>query len=484
VQGARVEQGLAMPINHPNLCTGVAKAHRWIDTGIVKTRLGNFEFRGGYPTEEAARKLHEAHLIGRAIDVYFTQMPAVSSFNIWKTVAAVGHGSDNQLVIWEELMNAHTLLLSGNFETVHAMASLDLRRDGPVIVHVPATIHGGIWDMWQRPVAAIGPTGIDNGGGGRLLLLPPGCELAPPADCIPIQCPSFRVSVGFRGFLRYARASHAVSLMRALRIYPLSRAGRPRPMTFVNASGPEMDTVFCDTECFFDDLAELVEYEPRDALPPHERFSLATIGIEKGSPYSPDAARRRLLREAAHAGSALARRNSFVSTDPARLVYEDRRWEWAFVGNCATWDSQGYLNTDRRAALAYAGVGMFCNESQCLWATRDAAGAHLDGSRTYRLVLPANIPASDFWSVVVYDAVSRSMLRTPQKFPTVSAYTSPDEDEDGSIGILIGPRPLRRQRNWIQTIPGRGWFAQLRLYGARYPFFEQTWKPGDITVFR
>jgi hypothetical protein len=452
------------------------KAHRWIDTGIVRTRLGNFEFRGGYPTDEAARKLGEAHIFSRAVDVYFTQMPAVSWFNVWKSVAALAPAADNQLVIWESLMNAHTLMLSGNFETVHALASLDLRRDGPVVLHVPPMIMGGLCDMWQNPIAELGRTGIDKGRGGRLLLIPPGSELAPPADFIAIRCPTFRMSLGVREFLRYERACHAISLMRTIRIYALSRILNPPPMKFVNASGLEMDTLFCDTELFFADLAELIETEPLDVLPPHERFSLATIGIRKGAPYSPDTARRRLLREAAYAGSALARRNAFDSTDSRRMVYPDRKWERALAADCN--------NTDQRAALAYAGVDLFGRGAECLWTTRDVAGIHLDGSKTYRLVLPPDIPARDFWSVVVYDALSRSMLRTPQKFPTVSAYTSPDENADGSISIVVGPRPIRQQRNWIQTLPGRGWFAQLRLYGAQEPFFDHTWKPGDITEIR
>jgi hypothetical protein len=370
-------------------------------------------------------------------------------------------------------------MLSGNFETVHALASLDLLRDGPVVVHVPPLTLGGICDMWQRLIAEIGPTGIDKGSGSRLLLIPPGCEITPPPEHIPIPCPTFRVSLGVRAFLRYDRANHAVSLMRSIRIYPLSCATQTLQMTFVNASGKVMDTLFCDTERFFEDLAELIDAEPLDVVPPHERFALAAIGIRKGSSYSPDAARRRLLRDAAHAASALARRNSFASSDTDRLAYPDRKWERTLLEGCGT-----PVNTDRRAALAYSGINLFGQGSECLWATRDAAGAHLDGSKSYRLVLPADIPARDFWSVVVYDALSRSMLRTPQKFPTVSAYTSPDENEDGSTTILIGPRPIRRQRNWIQTIAGRGWFAQLRLYGPLEPFFAHTWKPGDITEIR
>ena len=85
----------------------------------------------------------------------------------------------------------------------------------------------------------------------------------------------------------------------------------------------------------------------------HERFQLAAIGIEKGKPFQPGAQRRKLFDEAAQFASAIARNNSFASEDPARLVYPDRVWEWAFIGGSAAWDSQGYINTDRRATFAY-----------------------------------------------------------------------------------------------------------------------------------
>ena len=111
----------------------------------------------------------------------------------------------------------------------------------------------------------------------------------------------------------------------------------------------------------------------------------------------------------------MARTNSFDSDDPARLVYSDRAWEWAFIGGSADWDSQGYVNTDRRAGFAYIAIGMspamvekhVGTGSQYLWTPRDAGGQFLDGSKRYRLHIPPNIPAKNFWSVVAYDADSR-----------------------------------------------------------------------------
>jgi hypothetical protein len=473
--------------------TTVQKPHGWLDTGIVRTRFGDFEFKGGYPTPGTAASLVDAHIFSRAIDVFLAQMPAVSWFNVWKSIASAGPGTANQLVIWESLMDAHTLLLTGNSETVYALAALDLRRDGPVIVEVPAMMLGGFSDLWQNSIADIGPSGIDKGEGARFLLTPPGYKRSIPQGYIAITSPTYHVTLGVRGFLKDGRPTQAVSLMRTIRIYPLSHSADVPAMTYVNASGREIDTIFCDSELFFDDLAQLVESEAPDVLLSHERFALATIGIERGVPFLPDPARRRLLAEAARVASAHARRIAFDSRDPARKVYRDRQWEWAFVGGSATWDAEGYVNTDRRAAFSYIAVGMspamvekvVGQGSQYLWTSRDASGAHLDGAKTYEMRLPPDIPARNFWSVVAYDARSRSMVRNEQKFPTVSQYTNPEVNPDGSIDIQFGPRPPKvRTRNWIQTLENAGWFPLLRFYGPLEPFFDGSWKPGDITEIR
>ena len=264
-------------------------------------------------------------------------------------------------------------------------------------------------------------------------------------------------------------------------------------MTFVNGSHQEIDTIFSDNGKFFDDLAWMIEHEPHEVLPSHERFQLAAIGIEKGKPFKPDAQRRKLFDEAAQFASAIARNNSFASDDAARLVYPDRVWEWAFIGGSASWDSQGYINTDRRASFAYIAIGMspamvekhIGAGSQYLWTPRDGSGAFLDGGKSYRLRIPANIPVKNFWSVVAYDADSRSILRNDQLFPSVSTYTNPGANADGSIDIYFGPKaPQAKETNWIQTTPGKGWFTLFRFYGPLEPFFDKTWKPDDIEQVR
>ncbi len=466
-----------------------ANPHGWISTETVKSRLGDFEFKNGYPTPTAVKKLAGALVYSRAIEVYLDQMHAVSFYNVWKGTAGAGSATPNQLVIWETLMDAHTLLLTGNTETVYGLAAIDLKRDGPVVVEVPPMMLGGFNDLWQSEIANIGPTGMDKGKGGKYILLPPGYSGNVPKGNFVLKCTTHKVVLGVRGFLQDGKPDKAVALMKTARIYALSQVSNPPAMAFVNGSRKDINTVFTDNAAFFDDLAEIVEQEPGEKLQTNEKFLLASIGIEKGKPFKPDVDRKALLGEAAHVGSAIARANSFASNDPARLVYADRRWEWAFIGGSATWDSQGYVNTDRRAAFAYIAIGMspamvlkiVGGGSQYLWTPRDASGKFLDGGKNYSLHIPAHIPVKNFWSIVVYDSQSRSLLSNGEPFPSLSQYTGPQINDDGSVDVYFSPAaPAGKEKNWIKTIPGKGWFTIFRFYGPLDPFFDKTWKPDDI----
>lgn len=466
-----------------------AGPHSWAGTGSVVTRYGSFDFTGGYPTADAGRKLDDVLVLNRAIEAYLTQMPAVSWYRVWKGVADAGAGVPNQLVVWETLMDAQTLLLTGNSETVYAMSALDLKRDGPIVVEAPPMLLGGASDLWQGELVGIGPTGADRGKGGKFLFLPPGYKGAVPKGYIVARSRTYKVVLGVRGFLVNGKPDKAVALMKTARIYPLANASNPPQMTFVNGSSAHIDTIFDDNYQYFDDLGNIITSEPAEIVGSNDRFTLAAIGIEHGKPFSPDNDRKALLDEAARLGGAIARENTFASKDPARLIFPDRNWEWLFVGGSASWDAQGYLNTDRRAAFAYAAIGMspamveqvVGAGSQYCWTPRDANGAYLDGAKSYRLHLPPHIPVKNFWSVVVYDAQSRSMLQNGGKFPTVSQYTGPAINADGSVDIYFSPTaPKEHPENWIKTVPGKGWFPILRLYGPLQPFFDKTWKPDDI----
>jgi hypothetical protein len=114
----------------------------------------------------------------------------------------------------------------------------------------------------------------------------------------------------------------------------------------------------------------------------------------------------------------------------------------------------------------------------------DKDGNYLDGSKTYKLNIPRDVPAKDFWSVVVYDPQTRSELQTNQEFPSKNNKKDDlDVNADGSVDLYFGPKaPAGHEKNWIETVPGKGWFALIRLYGPLEPWFDKTWQPGEFEL--
>ena len=136
-------------------------------------------------------------------------------------------------------------------------------------------------------------------------------------------------------------------------------------------------------------------------------------------------------------------------------------------------------------AMRVTGIG-----SQYLFATLDADKNYFDGAKTYKVTLPKGIPEANFWSLTLYDNQTRSMLDTPQRYPRAGSqsYPSPaaEPNADGSTTVYFGPtQPAGVKRgNWIQTMPGKGWFTILRLYSPLEPFFTKEWRPSEIELVK
>ena len=133
------------------------------------------------------------------------------------------------------------------------------------------------------------------------------------------------------------------------------------------------------------------------------------------------------------------------------------------------------FSTSKRIAL---------NEKAEHIVTKDSVGNILTGEKYYKIHLPKDIPASNFWSVIVYDNETHLMIHTDQSWPSV--YSSGKKllvNNDGSVNIWFGPKALPgKENNWIQTIPGKGWKMILRLYEPLEAWVNGTWKPGEIEL--
>ncbi|MGB9367821.1 MAG: DUF1254 domain-containing protein [Xanthobacteraceae bacterium] len=472
----------------PSQAQQPADPHGWLGTETVNTRFGNFEFKNGYPTAAAADALLDQLKSNRAVEVYLTQLPAVAIIDSRRGIRDFGAKRSNQIVIWENLMDAETLVLTANTETVYGMGFLDLKGDGATVMEAPPGMLGAAMDTLQRFLVDIGPLGPDKGKGGKYLFLPPGYAGAVPTGYFVVKSPTYSVSYFLRGFKVDGKTDQAVALMKQIKVYPLpKKAGQPK-MEFLNGSGKPIDTIHSDTIRFFEMLSQLVNEEPAEVFTPLERFYMQAIGIEKGKPFNPDAKAKTLLSEAARVAGAMARANSFASHDPDTYYYKDRKWQ--FVGNVPyNFLKGGVLEVDRRAYVYYMAVGnspamMDKNVgvgSYYLWTYKDAAGGFLDGAQSYKLHIPANVPAKDFWSVLVYDSLSRSELKNGEPFPSVSKYSDPTINADGSVDVYFGPQtPAGQEKNWIKTVAGKGWFPIFRFYGPLQPLYDKSWVLSDI----
>jgi hypothetical protein len=242
---------------------------------------------------------------------------------------------------------------------------------------------------------------------------------------------------------------------------------------------------------FWEKLHEVIDTEPVvDHFRPMYGL-LAAIGIEKGKPFTPSDRHKAILERAAKAGREQLLVAAFDSARPERMVWKDRKWEWiGLVPDSAQFETPGGVDLKARdrwfAQAILTSPAMFRRKEgagSLYWlGHRDATGAYVDGSKTYKLTVPQPVPAALFWSVTIYDAATRSEVQTAQdKAALRSLYEKFTPGADGSVDLYFGPRaPNGKEGQWIQTNPGRGWFAYFRIYGPKEAAFNGSWKPGDF----
>jgi hypothetical protein len=474
-------------VGRPGMATDIPASITTPDT--VETRLGTVRFFDGLPDEQTVQTVYDNLDFQRGVQAFLTALPATALHAVRTGIRTFG--PDNRTVlIAESLLDSHTLWGIPNTETVYTLTWLDT-KDSPLVIEVPPKVLGMINDIWGRYVGDVGNAGPDKGQGGKYLLLPPDYTGDVPGGYFVLRSRTFGNLGGFRGFLVNGDPRPSVeSIKQHFRVYPLARAANPPAMHFVNISGAAFNMIPTNDARFFDEVAAIVQEEPQEAVDPETRGLLAAIGIQKGRPFAPDARVQGILAEAAAVGNATARVIVFATRDRDAYYYPDSAWKMLYIGNDYQFSPGGVLNLDARTLLFYVGEGvtpamtvkMVGLGSQYAWTEHDATGAYLDGAKTYRLHLPAGIPAKDFWSVIVYDPQTRSMLQTDQQFPSLSSQ-KPDVavNPDTSVDVYFGPEPpAGKEANWVQTIPGKGWFTALRLYGPLEPWFDRSWRPAEI----
>jgi hypothetical protein len=420
-------------------------------------------------------------------------MSATSVYALCRGLDEAGIKPNVSIGIAEELLDARTLFLTPNTTTVYTMFCVDL-TDGPMVVRVPPRVLGPVDDANFRWVIDLGLTGPDRGAGGDYLFVPPGYQGVLPDKGYHVAKPrTNRLVVFYRVFVERGDIAAAVAGVKAkAAVFPLSQAARPPATSFVNISGVPFNTISANDFSFYEELNAVVQNEPANWVDPDTVGLYASIGIRKGQPFAPDDRLKKILTESVAVGNAIARANLFASRDARTRIYTDRQWLTPFVGGSYQFLDGAARLLDARAMFFYYATGITPAMSEAKPGSgsayagvfRDLAGDYLDGSHTYKVTLPAPIPAKQFWSFTVYDNQTRSLLPTDQKLSGVdSALPGLEQDPDGGVTIWFGPQPpIGHEQNWVQTWPGRGYNVLLRLYGPLEPWFDKTWRPGDLEL--
>jgi hypothetical protein len=461
----------------------------------VETRIGTLRFVDGVPTVETAQKAYDNLDFLRGVEVFLNFIPAASVEALRLGQAERGATRSNQAVIFDQLLDSNPLLLTGNTDTVYCLTFLDLETDGPTVVEIPpGSGPGTVNDAFFRFVVDMGGPGPDQGKGGKYLIVPAEYKGELPKDGYFVaRSPSYVNFLVLRGFLVDGKPDAASKMFReGVKVYPLGKAANPPAMQFFNGSRVPYNTIHANDFEFYREIDHVIQKEPVDFIDPELRGLAASIGIRKGKPFAPGERMRKTLTEAVAVGNATARTMSFRDRDAKTAIYPNSQWRSFFSGVDYHWIDGGGAGRDLDARTKFFYVAtvntpammakLVGRGSQYGLVSADKAGNPFDGAKTYRLNVPANVPAKDFWSFVLYDPQTRSELQTSQPFP--SKNNKRDKmavNADGSVDLYVGPKaPAGKEANWVQSIPGKGWFALFRLYGPLEPWFDKTWRPGEI----
>jgi len=437
----------------------------------------------------SAGDLAERTLHRRAVEAAIWGMPMVSVDAMRQAFFRDAGAKYNDIVFWSRPSDWKMQFTTPNASTYYVYFNFNL-KDGPVVLDVPAAegagLFGSIVDAWQVPVTDVGPAGDDGGKGGKYLMLPPGFKGELPAGYFPLRYDTFN---GY-GLLRAipvsmsdADIAKAIALVKKLRLYPLSKAADPPEQRHIDMVGKLLDGVVAFDESFYAGLARMVHEEPVQTRDLVAMGQLRSIGLEKGGEFAPDGATKALLAAAArevHAAFMLRVRGGEGWWRGSQWkLPEDKGPKSGF-----TFMTESNLFLDERGMiyfLAFAAPKKLGAATFYLTGASDSKGEALQGEFDYRLHVPADVPAKQYWAATVYSLDTACLIRDLPR-PGLDSYDQKmRRNADGSVDIYFGPEaPAGQEANWIPTAPGTPWFAMFRFYGPEKPLFEKTWVLPDI----
>jgi hypothetical protein len=443
-----------------------------------------FAHAQSFTSDELARRTIER----RAVEAAIWGMPLVSVDAMREAALRDAGAKHNDIVYWSKPADWKFQFTTPNASTYYVYFNFNL-KDGPVVLDVPPTVGAGLFgslvDAWEVPVADVGPAGEDAGKGGKYLLLPPEFKEAVPTGYIPVRWSTINGYALLRAIPTTSSetdVAKAIALVNQLRLYPLAQASEPPPQRYIDMAGKLLDGVVAFDDTFFARLSRMVNEEPvrtRDLVAMRQ---LMSIGIEKGKDFKPDAATKAVLRKAAEE----AHQRFMAGVRAGDPWWPGTHWnlsEHVGAKTGFTFQDESALYVDERGLIFYLAFALpkkLGAATFYLVGANDSSGQALRGEQNYRLHVPTNVPAKQYWAVTVYDLDTACLIRDLPR-PGLDSYDqNMRRNADGSVDIYFGPNaPKGQEANWIPTAPGKPWFSLFRFYGPDKPLFEKTWQLTD-----
>ncbi len=451
-----------------------------------ETRVGKLEFINSFPTQETTDKLREARRYHRATQAYIWALPIVSMADFVFTFKAnlnMEYGQFIRLNTYEDL----SFGITANATTDYLVSWINLAEDTWVLEVPPGAAAGFLQDMWQRPVVDLGIPGPNKGKGGKFLFLGPDQKE-------PNDTKGYRVlrSVNNNAFVLFrileVDPKRKAEMSSGIRLYPYAERKTPRQTVIEAPGGREWSSNQPRGLAYWERLSWIIDQEPMHERDGFMMAFLKDLGIEKGKPFEPTPEMAALLKEASLVGESMTKALDWNNELDVVHYAEGSKWGNAIAVGI-TQRQPGYFEMDERAAWFYEALtsskGMKSTTpgvgSAYLGGYKDNDGDWLDGAKNYKLNVPKNAPAARFWSVTVYHNDTRYLIQNEQQIADKSSRMDLDKNEDGSVDIYFGPKaPKGKEKNWIPTNPGEGWFSYFRLYGPTQDHFDLKWVLPDI----
>ncbi len=402
-------------------------------------------------------------------------------------------GADyNDVVYFSRPMEPNTQWLTPNQQSLYSSGILNLEKDGPVVVDLPATeeivLFGSFIDAWQIPLEDIGPAGADKGEGGKYIVVPVDYEGEIPEGCHVVESATNNIWFNFRvvptGHSDEALAE-AVEFLKQYSIYPLSEAANPAPTRFIDITDIPFDTLHNWDRTYFQVLNEITNEEMVYDKDKQMMEFMASFGINHGETF--EMTEELGVQLDAAALSAFRILQEKLISEFGVPMHEGSRWMWPAIVDVANQsayiDDVSYM-TDRRSVVYFAAnhAPKYLGGGTVYLVTfEDDRGELMRGEGNYRMHIPANPPAEQFWSLNIYDLETNAFIKTPSKKVGLSSLdTGLEVNEDGSVDIYFGINaPEGKENNWIPT-EGRDFYPMFRYYGPTPAAFDGSYVLPDI----